>query len=171
MKNAYLGLGSNQGDRLNNLKQALDLLFLHDSITLKAVSSLYETAPVGGPPQGLFLNACIQVSTLLSPTKLLQKMLSIEKQMGRIRRERWGPRIIDLDLLHYEGVSMNTPLLEIPHPRLAERSFVLVPLNDIASELKLPGYNLKVKELLALQHKSLGVGVNRYHPPNWYPSY
>lgn len=135
MKKAYIALGTNLGERLENLKLALELIDTEGGLEVKSVSSVYETKPVGGPDQGYFLNACALIKSDLTPTMLLLKLLEIENKMGRIREERWGPRIIDLDLLIYENVTMNTPLLELPHPRLTERDFVLLPLCDIAPDL------------------------------------
>lgn len=157
MKKAYLGLGSNLGDRLANIKKSLALLLNTPDIDLIACSPIYETAPVGGPEQDYFLNACISINTGLSPTVLLEKMLAIEKSLKRIRRERWGPRTVDLDLLLYESITMNTPLLELPHPRLAERDFVLVPLADIAPLLHIPGKEKTVKEILGERENSPAV--------------
>ncbi len=148
-KTAYLGLGTNLGDRLANLNYSLELLFQKPGLQLKACSNIYETKPVGGPEQGLFLNACIALETSLAPGELLQTMLIVEHKMKRVRKERWGPRIIDLDLLVYEGTIVNTPVLQLPHPRLAKRDFVLLPLADIAPELFIPGINQTVKQILA----------------------
>ncbi len=165
MKIAYLGLGSNLGDRLANLKQALALLLDCTDVDLIACSPIYETAPVGGPEQGCFLNGCISIKTNLSPTVLLGKMLTIEKELKRIRRERWGPRTVDLDLLFYENITMKTPFLELPHPRLAERDFVLVPLADIAPALYIPGKEKTVKEILS--ERGNNPGVNLYCYSDW----
>ena len=103
------------------------------------VSSLYETAPVGVTDQPDFLNAVAAVQTGLGPLETLDALLHIENQMGRVRTERWGPRVIDLDLLLYGGERVSSPGLTVPHPRLRERAFVLVPLAEIAPELRLPG--------------------------------
>jgi 2-amino-4-hydroxy-6-hydroxymethyldihydropteridine diphosphokinase len=142
MSNACIALGSNLGDRAKNLRTALEMLSQADRIKIDAVSAIYETAPVGGPEQGPYLNACAALTTELPPTKLLLAILDIEEKMGRVREVRWGPRIIDLDLLLYETVMMNTPLLELPHPRMGERDFVLIPLADIAPDLIIPGLSL-----------------------------
>ncbi len=166
-KTAYIGLGSNLDDRLANLQYSLDLLLSEPQVSLKAVSAVYETEPFGGPPQGPFLNACAVLSTGLTPVMLLRKMLDVEEKMGRIRKVKWGPRIIDLDLLIYENVAMNTVLLQLPHPRLAERNFVLVPLADVAPDLPVPGSGKSVSELLA--DRSHENEVTFYHPPDWFP--
>lgn len=149
IKLAYIGLGTNLGDRLANLKRSLDLILQLPGVQLEACSNIYETKPVGGPEQGPFLNACISVKSNLAPVKLLQAMLAIEHKMKRIRTARWGPRIIDLDLLVYEGTTVNTPVLQLPHPRLKERDFVLIPLADIAPQLIIPGVNQTVGQILA----------------------
>ena len=163
---AYIALGTNLGDRLQYLKQALELLRQNAGIDITALSAIYETAPVGGPDQGAFLNACAALKTALSPTKLLLEMLAIEDKLGRVRKERWGPRVIDLDLLIYDQVRMNTPLLGLPHPRLSERDFVLVPLADIAPALVIPGQNKKVAAILAA--RPLTEDVKLFLPAGWY---
>ncbi len=157
MRNAYIGLGSNLGDRLDNLKQAVILLLEDKSNKLYSCSGVYETDPVGGPEQDRFLNSCILVKTSLSPTVLLNKMLAVETELKRIRKERWGPRTIDLDLLVYDNITMNTPFLQLPHPRLTERDFVLVPLADIAPDLVIPNTGEKVKNILAGKGQSKGI--------------
>lgn len=166
MKTAYIALGSNLGDRIENLKRALDLLSDEQEISVIKVSPVYETAPVGGPEQGPFLNACAALETDLPPEKLLLNMLQIEDEMGRVREERWGPRLIDLDLLVYEFETVNTELLVLPHPRLAERGFVLIPLADIAPGLTVPGYNKTVSELLLLLPDNKGISL--FQPGNWF---
>lgn len=162
---AYVALGSNLGERLQYLKQALELLQQNAGTNITALSAVYETAPVGGPDQDAFLNACAALETALSPTKLLLEMLAIEDKLGRVRKERWGPRVIDLDLLIYDQVRMNTPLLELPHPRLSERDFVLVPLADIAPALIVPGQSKKVADILAA--RPLTNDVKLFLPAGW----
>lgn len=164
MKNAYIGLGTNLGERLENLKRAVGLINKEDALEVKSVSSVYETKPIGGPEQGNFLNACALIKSELTPTKLLLKLLEIENIMGRVREERWGPRIIDLDLLVYENVIMNTPLLDLPHPRLIERDFVLIPLCDIAPDLVISGSGKTVNNLLSTRPKA--DDVTRYSDLN-----
>lgn len=146
---AYIALGSNMGSRLENIKEALERLNALDPVTVTKCSGIYETAPVGGPVQGPYLNACALLETTLPATKLLNTMLLIEKEMGRVRTERWGPRTIDLDLLIYENLIMKTPLLELPHPRMTERAFVLVPLADIAPDVIVPGKGETVRHYLS----------------------
>ena len=127
-----LGLGSNVGDRESNIVTAIRQLDKYIGIRIDKISSLYETKPVGVIDQPSFLNAVVSVSSTLSPNLLLQACLSIERQMGRVRIERWGPRNIDIDILSYHNVVIQDEVLQIPHPRLHERSFVLVPLSEIA---------------------------------------
>lgn len=133
---AFLGLGSNLGDRLANLVRAVGALNSH-GIEVGRVSSVYETDPVG-PPQPEFLNAVCEISTDLAPRDLLAVLKSIEKEIGRTHSERWGPREIDLDILLYGQTSIDEPGLVVPHPELTKRDFVLVPLLEIAADLELP---------------------------------
>jgi 2-amino-4-hydroxy-6-hydroxymethyldihydropteridine diphosphokinase len=131
---ADLGLGSNlssaHGDRLANLQFAVDALRAA-GCRVDAVSAVYETDPVGGPDQDPFLNACVRVATDASPHELLRTCLAIEDAAGRVRRERWGPRTLDVDVLRCGDVAVDDAELTVPHPRMAERAFVLVPLADI----------------------------------------
>lgn len=136
---AYIGLGSNRGDREQNLRQAVRMLREAPGVTVRRVAPLYRTAPVGVTDQPEFLNTVVEVTTILSPRELLACLLTIEKLLGRTRGRRWGPRVIDLDLLLYGTESINAPDLVVPHPRLAERAFVAVPLADLAPGLALPG--------------------------------
>lgn len=127
---AHLGLGSNLGDRLANLGRAAGLLDATEGIRVVRSSSVYETAPVG-PPQPDYLNAVLEVATTRSPRALLEACLAVEERMGRVRAERWGPRVIDVDVLTYDDERVEEAGLTIPHPRMAERAFVLVPLSEI----------------------------------------
>ncbi|OPL11048.1 MAG: hypothetical protein AVO34_02825 [Firmicutes bacterium ML8_F2] len=165
-KHAYIGLGSNLGTRLSNLRQSLTLLSQVPAIKIKEVSPVYETEPVGGPAQGYYLNACASLLTTLPPETLMRAMLDVENRIGRIRIERWGPRTIDLDLLVYEDEVINTPLLNLPHPRLCERCFVLIPLADIAPNLTIPGLSINIRKLLSecLSDED----VRYYLPANWF---
>ncbi len=138
MAKAFLGLGSNIGDRRANLAEALRRLS-QEGVTIKKVSSVYESQAVLVEDQPDFLNIACEIHTSLSPHGLLDACLEVEANMGRIRRRRWGPRNIDIDLLLYESLTIDEPRLIVPHPRLAERPFVTVPLLEIASELILPG--------------------------------
>ena len=144
---AYLGLGTNLGDRESYLAQALKELAGLPTIEIGAVSSIYETAPVGLTDQPDFLNLVVSVRTTLSPRELMDALLHIENKMGRVRTVRWGPRVIDLDLLLFGDVRVEVPGLSVPHPRLRERSFVLIPLAEIAPDLILPGEKMTVKKL------------------------
>lgn len=115
------------------------------TISVTALSSLYETAPVGLTDQPQFLNGVAQIQTTLTPEGLLRAVLHLENQMGRVRTQRWGPRVIDIDVLVYADRQINSPTLTVPHPRLRERAFALVPLAEIAPELILPGDRESVK--------------------------
>lgn len=136
MARAALGLGSNLGDRRANLAGAVRRLAAAGRVV--AVSSLYETAPIGGPAQGPFLNAVLVLETALAPGALLRLGRAAEQAAGRRRRVRWGPRPLDVDLLLYEGLRVDEPGLVVPHPRLAVRRFALEPLVEAWPEAALP---------------------------------
>lgn len=140
------GLGSNLGDRLQSLRSAVAHLRASNGIDVVAASGVYETDPVG-PAQPLFLNAVVLLETELAPQELLAVFKRIEKDLGRVERERFGPREIDIDLLVHGDVQLSSDDLEVPHPRLAERAFVLVPLAEVAPELEVPGAG-RVADLL-----------------------
>jgi 2-amino-4-hydroxy-6-hydroxymethyldihydropteridine diphosphokinase len=127
---AFLGLGSNLGDRLANLRRAVDLLAEVEGIDVVRTSAVYETDPVG-PPQPDYFNAVAEVRTTLTPRELLEAGLAVERTLGRVRDERWGPRTLDVDLLRYGDDHIDEPGLVVPHPRMAERAFVLVPLREL----------------------------------------
>ena len=148
MATAFVGIGSNLGDRESHLRHALELLAAEDGIEIVAASVLRETEPVGPVEQGPFLNGAIEVATELPPRELLERLLDIEQRLGRVRRERFGPRTIDLDLLVYEEEVVDEPGLTLPHPRLHERRFALEPLAELAPGLVLPGRG-SVSALLA----------------------
>lgn len=132
---AYIGIGSNVGDRTMFTRSAVDALDADDLIEVVKVSSLYETAPIGGPPQRSFVNLVVEIETGHSPQALLRTCKSLEEVLGREPSEiRWGPRVVDIDILLYGEEKVNDPDLEIPHPRLSERRFALVPLLEIAPE-------------------------------------
>jgi len=137
---AALGLGSNVGDRLAHLQAAVDLL------APLAVSPVYETAPVGGPPQGPYLNAVVLVPAV-DPYRLLRQAHAVEAARNRVRAERWGPRTLDVDLLDVGGIVLDTPELTLPHPRAAYRTFVMAPWLDVAPEVIIPGHG-RVADLL-----------------------
>ena len=143
---AYLSLGSNQGDKRNNLEMAIELLAKSLEIKILSVSSFYETEPWGNVEQDSFLNMALKIDTTLSPLKLLHRCLEIEGILGRKREMHWGPRIIDIDILIYQDVRVDSDELTIPHPYMEQREFVLAPLREIAPELILPS-GQKVKEL------------------------
>jgi 2-amino-4-hydroxy-6-hydroxymethyldihydropteridine diphosphokinase len=148
MATVYLGLGSNLGNREANLRAALRGLCRMGRVA--AVSALYETEPVGGPAQPSFYNAACRLEIGLEPRSLLRFLRGVEHELGRRPGgERGGPRPIDLDILLYEDLVVNEEGLVIPHPRLAERPFVLVPLAEIAAEVRLPASGPTVLELLA----------------------
>ena len=128
---AYLGIGSNVGDRLAALQAAVDGLGAVDGITVVGVSPVYETAPVGGPEQADFLNAVVAVDTALSARRLLDVAQRLERVARRVRTERWGPRTLDVDVLLVGTTELHESDLEVPHPRMWERGFVMVPLGDL----------------------------------------
>lgn len=127
----YLGLGSNLGNRRKNIKKALGYLAKARGIKIEKTSRIYETEPVGGPPQGKFLNAAVRIKTSLSPHLLLKSIKKIENNLGRKKSVRWAPREIDLDILFYGDKIVKQKNLVIPHPRIFEREFVLKPLREI----------------------------------------
>ena len=137
--NAYLSLGANLGKREETLREAVRRLAKHEDIKILAVSSLYETEPWGKTDQPRFLNLAVSLQTRLSPESLLAVVQALETELGRVRHEHWGPRIIDIDILHIEGVERNTSELTLPHPYMTERAFVLIPLAEIASKLVVKG--------------------------------
>jgi 2-amino-4-hydroxy-6-hydroxymethyldihydropteridine diphosphokinase len=138
MATAFLGLGSNLGDRLENLRSAVRLLDATAGIHVDASSRVWETAPVGGPSQPEYLNAVLRVETSLEPRDLLDACLGVEAALGRIRDVRWGPRTIDVDVLLVDDVRVDEPALTIPHPRMTERAFVLLPLMELDPDASLP---------------------------------
>jgi len=144
----FLGLGSNLGDREATIEDALARLAAR-GVRLRRRSSTWETDPVGGPPQGPFLNAAAEVETSLSPEDLLTACLDVEHEMGRVRTVRNGPRTIDVDVLVYGDLRRDQPGLVIPHPRMHERRFVLAPLAEVAPGLVHPVLGVTVAELLA----------------------
>lgn len=133
MVTAYLGIGSNLGDREKNINDALEYLSQTKGIKVTKVSSLYETEPVGGPAQGKFLNGAIRIETELSARELLMNLQSIEKRLGRVRRAIYGPRTLDLDILTYGEKIINEEDLKVPHPEMHKREFVLKPLKEVMS--------------------------------------
>jgi len=143
----YLGLGSNMGERTQHLVEACRTLHWHPAIMVQAVSSLYHTAPVGLTAQDWFLNAVACLYTTLRPPALLSVTQATERRLGRVTTLRWGPRVIDLDILLYDTLQLRTPYLTIPHAALPERRFVLVPLAELAPDVPLPS-GARVRDLL-----------------------
>ena len=159
MHTIYLGLGSNLDDRQRNLERALQALA--PSVHLIAASPLYETAPWGYEHQPSFLNQVAQAETSLPPLELLKYLKDIEARLGRQPTIRYGPRLIDLDLLLYDDLLLEAPGLQIPHPRMHERAFVLAPLADLAPDLVHPVLGRTVRDLLAGLDQSGVVRLNR----------
>ena len=151
----YLCLGSNLGDRRENLDKALDLL--EQRLKLKQVSSIYDTEPVGDTDQPRFLNLVCEVHTMLAPEDLLTLIKGIETRLGRIHGKSNAPRPIDIDILLYDDKVVDTPDLVIPHPRMTERAFVLVPLAEIAPDVKHPVSGKTIRELLQMITETQGV--------------
>ncbi|MCA1757634.1 MAG: 2-amino-4-hydroxy-6-hydroxymethyldihydropteridine diphosphokinase [Bacteroidales bacterium] len=145
---AYIGIGTNLGDRHHNIERAVDLLS-SDRIVVKSLSGVYETDPWGFDSENRFLNMAACLETDISPEGLLQYLFSVENLMGRVRKGKgYSSRIIDLDLLFFDNLVLESPLLTLPHPLLHKRYFVLKPLSDIAPTLKHPLLGLTVVEML-----------------------
>ncbi len=144
---AYIGFGSNLGDRLENCKNAIGALAALPPCSLLKTSSFYETSPVGLVDQPAFINGVVLLETDEDAHWLLRQMLEIEKTFGRIRDLKWGPRSIDLDLLFFDDQIINTPELSVPHPSLHERRFVLEPLNEVAPDFRHPSLGKSVADL------------------------
>jgi 2-amino-4-hydroxy-6-hydroxymethyldihydropteridine diphosphokinase len=162
MTRSYLGLGSNLGDRLENLRAAVRLLEVRGARTVRS-SRVYETDPVGGPPaQPDYLNAVVEVEWERSARELLEASLAVEEELGRVRADRWGPRIIDVDVLTFGGERIDEPGFEVPHPRMHERGFVLIPLLELDADPPLPGGRRVAT--LRLGALALG-GVRPFAPP------
>lgn len=146
---AYIGLGSNRGDRARMIAEAVAILRAAPGVLVATVSRLHETEPVGGPSnQESYLNAAARIETTLDAPELMRLLLETERVLGRRRRERWGPRTIDLDLLLFDDLAIDTPELTVPHPRMHQRLFVLEPLREIAPEARHPVLSRSVTELL-----------------------
>lgn len=147
---ALIGLGSNLGERKHHLESAIEQIRQLSQTEVLAVSRWHETEPVGGPPQGKFLNGAAKIETALSPESLAKELQQIERSLGRPpERIRWGPRVIDLDLLGYEDRVIQGDRLTVPHPRLQERPFVLLPLAEVAPEWRHPLLQKNAREMLA----------------------
>jgi 2-amino-4-hydroxy-6-hydroxymethyldihydropteridine diphosphokinase len=160
MTRSYLALGANLGDRMANLRQAVGLLQERGARLLRS-SRVYETEPVG-PPQPDYLNAVIEVETDLSPRGLLIACMAVEQAMGRVRGERWGPRVIDVDILTFGDTEVDQPDLQIPHPRMHERGFVMIPLLELDADPMLP--EGRTVSTLRMEAWSIGA-VRPFAPP------
>ncbi len=145
---AYIGIGSNLESPAENCLKAVERLNAHSDLTLVARSSLYQSEPFGKTDQDWFVNSVVQLTTPLSPEELLRACLSIEQAMGRTRTEKWGPRIIDLDILFYDDLVLKQEGLEIPHPGIPDRSFVLAPMSEIAPKFIHPKLEKPIQTLL-----------------------
>lgn len=148
MSIAFIALGSNLGDRAAHLRDAAIAMDALPGASVVAQSQVYETAPMGPPGQGPYLNAAVQLETSLEPDDLLVALRQIEQQHGRQRREKWGPRTLDLDILLYDDRVIDTPGLTIPHPHMHERWFVLQPLCEVAADVVHPQLNQTMRDLL-----------------------
>jgi 2-amino-4-hydroxy-6-hydroxymethyldihydropteridine diphosphokinase len=142
---AYISFGSNMGDREDYLKQAIQKINLHPSIQVEDISSIYETDPIGFVDQAQFLNMIIKINTVLSAFELLDVLQEIEKLLDRKREVRWGPRTLDLDILLYNHENIDAEQLIVPHPRMCERAFVLIPLYELNRNIRIP----KIEEPLS----------------------
>lgn len=148
MVKAYLGLGSNIGNRELQLNEAIKILHAYQGIQVTQVSHIYETEPVGYTNQPKFLNLCIEIETELNPQSFLKCCLATEQQLHRKREIRWGPRTLDVDILLFGDQIIEQDNLSVPHPRMKERSFVLIPLNDIATNQIEPISNKSIGQLV-----------------------
>jgi len=154
---AYIGIGSNLGDKVHQCEEAIAEILKVDRNTLLAKSSLYRTQPVGYSSQDWFINGVIKIETDLDAPHLLRSLKTIERQLGRVETFRWGPRTIDLDILFFNQTCIETPELQIPHPRVQQRQFVLVPLAEIDSNLLHPVLIKTVRELLEDLEENQGI--------------
>ncbi len=145
---AFIGIGSNLGTPMEHCFRAVDLLRSRPHIRVTALSSWYQSEPVGPHPQDWFINGVVRVETTLDPVSLMDTLLGIERELGRVRREKWGPRIIDLDLLFYDDRVLETKDLTLPHPEAHKRRFVLQPLCEIDAGWIHPVFHKTAKELL-----------------------
>jgi len=158
---AYLGLGSNLGDRLEHLREAVRLLNTEPAVEVVRSSRVYETEPVG-PPQPAYLNAVIEIRSDGTARELLDACRRVEDALGRVRAERWGPRTIDVDVLTFDEQTIDEPDLVVPHPRMHERGFVLLPLGELETDPMLPGGRRLASLRLA---PDVVLGVRPFAPP------
>ena len=149
MARVFISLGSNVGDRLANIQQAVSLLSMTDKIKIVKSSSFYETEPWGNKNQTWFVNAAVALDTELSPVELLKLCQSVEMQLGRnrVNQEKWSERTIDIDILMYDNLIMSNDILSIPHPYMHKRAFVLVPMLEVKSDLVHPVFKKTISEL------------------------
>ncbi|HPK09897.1 MAG TPA: 2-amino-4-hydroxy-6-hydroxymethyldihydropteridine diphosphokinase [Saprospiraceae bacterium] len=148
----FLSLGTNEGDKITNLKNAV--LEISKLASIEAISSIYESAAWDGSVQEVYYNQVVALSTSLNPNQLLKDIKTIEKRLGRKETYRWGPRVIDIDILFYNGEIIDEPGLTIPHPLLHQRNFVLIPMMEIASEWMHPKLHKNIEELYELSTDS-----------------
>jgi len=153
MIKAYIGLGSNQQDPVNQLKLAMDHIASIPGVTVCRTSSFYRSKPVGPQDQPWFINAVSEIETELEAEQLLDELQAIENRQGRVRTQHWGPRTLDLDILLYGKLQLNTERLILPHKEMKHRNFVLAPLAEIAPELNIPGMG-PVSDLLQCCHQA-----------------
>lgn len=161
MSIVYFSIGTNIGNKRNNLKNAIKLL-KKNNINILKISSVYKTEPVGNKNQPYFYNICVKAKTKFHPKNLLLKIKKIEKHIGRIKSTRWGPRIIDIDILFYDNIILMDKNLKIPHTEIEKRKFVLIPLYEIEKKLIHPLKNLTIKDLIKknkLKEKVAKIGV------------
>jgi 2-amino-4-hydroxy-6-hydroxymethyldihydropteridine diphosphokinase len=163
----YLGLGSNLGDRRNNLLSALRLLDGMEEMDILEVSSVYETKPWGVDEQPDFLNLVALVATCRDPRGVLAACAEVEEELGRVRAERWGPRVIDVDILLYDDLELEEEDLVIPHPRMLERDFVMVPLLELGPRVPLPGKGAEPRSSTRKERDELPVAF-RYDKEEWH---
>lgn len=161
LADCVIGMGSNLGDRLENMQRAVREIA--DFCEVRGVSSLYETDPVG-PPQPMFLNAAVRIACALDPALLLARLLEIERLMGRVRLERWGPRTLDLDILWIAGACVRGDSLTVPHPQLLERAFAVLPLLEVAPDAIDPSTGSALSSRVRALDTSC---VRRVQGPRW----
>jgi 2-amino-4-hydroxy-6-hydroxymethyldihydropteridine diphosphokinase len=175
-RHVVLSVGSNLGDRLGTLQECVTAIGRLPDTDVLAISPVYQTAPVGGPPQPDYLNAVLAATTGLRPADLLAALHGIEADFGRVRKERFGPRTLDIDIISYQGELSDADALTLPHPRAHERAFVLAPWHDIEADAELPGHGPVAALLAAVDQTGVqrlpdavlrppGTGPHRAPPP------
>lgn len=145
----YVGIGSNEGDRLNNIKQSIEYISKLYDCNIEAVSSLYETSPFGILNQQNFFNAVLKISISLNPKQLFYQLKEIEQKLGRVEHEKWGPRKIDLDILFFNDLIFSDEIITLPHKGIIYRDFVMIPLVEVEPEIVHPVFNKKVSEFIS----------------------